>query len=265
RNRRPPTDYITNEALRNKKGVDVALKDPTVRVNESNGLEDQKEKAKAQEFVSPEQAARDRLALNMDPLGRFKNQTSKESLLGEGEQLKLSLDGDSDSDEKGSKASAPLIANTNDLIPTIGQLAKIVGAPMNDDVRGIDEGDGTFLNTREFKYASFFNRMKRGIAQHWNPSPEVRRRDPTGQIYGRTRRTTVLEITLDSDGAVEDIEVQRSSGLDFLDQVAVTAMRAAQPFPNPPKGMMDENGNIVFGFGFTLDFNAGPRGIRLPF
>lgn len=263
RNRRPPDGYITNEAMRTKNGVDVKVRDETMRVTASNGLEDQKETAKKQELQSPEQSAKDRLALNVDPMGRFKNQKAKESLLGEGKQLKLSLDGDSDSDEKGSRASSPVISNTNDLIPSIGVLAKIAGAPMNDHVEGIDEGEGTFLNTREFKYASFFNRMKRGIAQHWNPTPEVRRRDPTGNIYGIRRRTTVLEVTLNADGALEKVDVQQSCGLDFLDQVAVSAMRSAQPFPNPPKGMMDENGNIVFGFGFTLDFSG--RGVRLPF
>ncbi len=263
RNRRPPDGYITNEAMRTEKGVDVKVKDKTMRVTDANGLEDQKELAKKQELQSPEQKAKDQLALNLDPLGRFKNQEKKESLLGEGSKLKLSLDGDSESDQKGSKASSPLISNTNDLIPSIGVLAKIAGAPMNDHVEGIDEGEGTFLNTREFKYASFFNRMKRGIAQHWNPTPEVRRRDPTGNIYGIRRRTTVLEVTLNADGALEKVDVQQSCGLDFLDEVAVSAMRRAQPFPNPPKGMMDENGNIVFGFGFTLDFTG--RGVRLPF
>ena len=48
----------------------------------------------------------------------------------------------------------------------------------------VDEGEGTYLNTKEWKYASFFNRVKQSVSQQWNPGQQLRLRDPTGNIYG---------------------------------------------------------------------------------
>ena len=60
------------------------------------------------------------------------------------------------------------------------------------------------------------------------------RRDPTGTMYGGRDRVTVLSVTLDREGNLEDVVVERSSGLDFLDIEAVKAFEKAQPFPHPP-------------------------------
>lgn len=264
--RQPPNNAITNEVTKTAEdGMDAPQETTALNIGPAQEKQEKKEAQAPQEdvFELPQQDARDKLALELDPLGLFKNQKERELLPGTGKQLKLSLNGEKSDSQEGRDAQAPKRSTTNNLIPSMGVLAKIAGAPMNDHIEGVDEGDGTFLNTREFKYASFFNRMKRGIAQHWQPQREYRRRDPTGNIYGVRTRTTVLEVTLKSDGSLEDVEVTQSSGLDFLDNVAISAMRSAQPFPNPPKGMMNEDGYIVFGFGFTLDFGA--RGVRLPF
>jgi len=49
-------------------------------------------------------------------------------------------------------------------------LDKITGAAANDHLQDVDEGDGTYLNTKEWKFASFFNRVKQSVSQQWNPA-----------------------------------------------------------------------------------------------
>jgi len=197
------------------------------------------------------------VALAFDPAsGKFKNQGSTETLLGNSDRLQLSL-GDPNGQNPDSESNDPRTSpSTVNLIPPVGVLARIAGAPSNDYVEGVDEGEGTFLNSREFKFASYFNRMKRGVSQNWDPLSEYRRRDPTGNIYGIRARVTVVNVTLNRDGELKHVEVVQSSGIDFLDREAVAAFQRATPFPNPPKALVGTDGTVTFPFGFHIDFTG---------
>jgi TonB family protein len=161
-------------------------------------------------------------------------------------------------DEQGSqgRVGSPGMAS---LMPSQSVMDKIVGAAPNDNLKDVDEGDGTFLNTREWKYASFFNRVKQSVGMQWNPNAQLQRRDPTGETYSGRDRITMLTVVLDAHGRVEDIKVEKSSGLDFLDMEAVSSFQKAQPFPNPPPGLLDSDSHVKFEFGFYLDMGGGPR------
>lgn len=215
-------------------------------------------------FELPDLRQRDRLALELDPeIGRQMNQAETETLNGNSKRLKLAL-GRDPSDPTDSGAALEQAPTVAELVPTVGVLARIAGAPANDHIEGIDEGEGTFLNSREFKYATYFNRMKRGVSQHWHPMSEYMRRDPSGNIYGQRSRRTVLSVTLNSKGDLTGVEVAQSSGLDFLDREAIDAFRRAQPFPNPPQGLIGGAQTFTFPFGFHVDFNRH-GGLRMPF
>ncbi len=221
------------------------------------------QEAQAQAIEIPKISERDRLALKLDPsLGTLRNREDSEAMDGNSDRLRLSLGQEGSESQQPGRAPSPGRPVT-DLIPQVGVLAKISGAPSNDALDELEEGEGTFLNSREFKFAGFFNRMKRGVSQHWNPVGEYRRRDPTGNIYGQLTRVTVLQVTLNADGKVKELTVTRSSGLDFLDNEAVQAFKRAEPFQNPPKGLVNGEGIISFPFAFSLEFRDG--GLRLPF
>jgi TonB family protein len=206
---------------------------------------------------------RHRIKLKLDQdIGIFQNQTQSDALKGRGQDTMLNLGQAHGQDRAGAQSEQS--AQHIDLIPKMGVLAQIFGAPMNDHLEDVEEGHGTFLNTREFKYASFFNRLKRGVSQYWEPFPEYRRRDPTGHVYGKKNRMTVLQITLNADGSLKQAQVYKSSGLKFLDREAISAFKRAQPFPNPPTGLMNPQGQIEFPFGFNIDFSQR-QGMRLPF
>lgn len=148
------------------------------------------------------------------------------------------------------------------LLPSEAVVNQIMGAAANDHLQDVDEGDGTYLSTREWKYASFFNRVKQSVGQSWNPTAQMRLRDPTGQIFGGRDRHTILTVTLDGTGRLKDAYVEKSSGLDFLDLEAVKAFERAQPFPNPPPGILANDQTVRFQFGFFLELSGRP-GMRL--
>jgi TonB family protein len=109
--------------------------------------------------------------------------------------------------------------------------------------------DGGRLNWR---WALFFLRVKRRVAEHWKPESEYRRRDPQGSVYGNQNRYTELRVHLEPDGRLAGAEVIVSSGLPFLDEAGVRAFQEAQPFPDPPREFIDEGGTFRFGFLFDL-------------
>lgn len=127
-----------------------------------------------------------------------------------------------------------------------------------DKVDDLDQGDASILNAQRWKYASFFNRMKDNIDQHWDPVARLRARDPDGRVNGTKTRTTRVMIILNADGSLHKIKTQRSSNVDYLDEEAIQAIRKAAPFPNPPPGMLDpKDGRLHVPFGFIVEMGKG--------
>ncbi len=146
-----------------------------------------------------------------------------------------------------------------DLRLTRGALRSAVGSAFPDALRDVPEGDQTLLNTKRWRFSSFFNRVKRAVAQHWHPDVVYKRRDPTGRLYGYRSRLTVVRVWLYPDGRLKDVVLLRSCGLPFLDEEAIRAFRAAAPFPNPPKRLVDPKTRLItFRFGFLFEIVEGP-------
>lgn len=188
------------------------------------------------------------------PGAGVENRPEQVGIEGNSQRLKIQPGGAQEEASAG-KAGQPGIAN---LLPSAAVVDKILGAAPNDHLRQVAEGEGTYLNTREWKYASFFNRVKQGVSLHWNPTEPLRVRDPTGNIYGSKDRYTLLSVTLGQDGRVRDIYVEKSSGVDFLDAEAIRSFERAQPFPNPPPGLLADDSQVKFSFGFFLEMGS-PR------
>jgi len=158
--------------------------------------------------------------------------------------------------------------------PVAGAMAALAGSPelarravgrpgTYDDLRDVEEGDATLLNSRRWKYASFFNRVRDMVAQQWHPEPVHRARDPDGSVYGTSTRVTILGLSLRADGALAKVTLVRPSGADHLDEEAIRAVRAAAPFPNPPAGLVDPgSGRIEFTFGFVFEIGGRTRIFR---
>lgn len=205
----------------------------------------------------PKLARRDgvKLDLNLPSLtdDRIWNREGQEALRGNGSQFRIGRGGQRPSGD-GGKSKKTGLPTLQQLMPGFGTKARLSGSPSDDYVENVPEGDGTFLNAREFKYATFFYQIKDTVGQHWRPSirKEIRRRDPTGDVLGINNFTTMVFVRLDPTGRLDEVRVAESSGHAFLDELAVRAFEKAESFPNPPRGIVDSRGQITFHFGFTI-------------
>lgn len=134
-------------------------------------------------------------------------------------------------------------------------LPQLQGGPTlaNSD---IERGERTWLNSRAVLHGGFFRRLHQAIAVQWRPGDVLRRRDPSGLLYGTSDRVTVLRLRLNERGyLLEEPKLLRGSGLRMLDQEALRAVVAAAPFSNPPKALL-RNGVIDLGrFSFYLEID----------
>ncbi len=127
----------------------------------------------------------------------------------------------------------------------------------NDYVKDVDRGLETMLNTREFKYYSYYNRIRRQLSQHW----EGRVREKLSKLFREGRapaatgqdRVTKLMIVLNEKGTLVRVQVMSDSGVRDLDDAAIEAFRAAAPFPNPPQGIVEQDGTVKIRWDFVLE------------
>lgn len=134
----------------------------------------------------------------------------------------------------------------------------LAGSPGSDDyLPDVDnEGDTNLLNTRKFRYWDFFQRVRERVRDEWNPAQVWQAHDPSGKRYGVRDRLTVVRVRLDPQGAVKELRVQKPSGLSFLDDEATRAFSAGGPYPNPPAGLVNEQGEVEFQFGFMFEISS---------
>jgi TonB family protein len=203
----------------------------------------------------PDVQKRTKIDLQEGKGGKIAERTATEEVKGNSSRLRLEA-GEGEQESAQASGSGGTGSHLN-LIPSQSLLDRITGAPANDHLEGVDEGEGTYLNTREWKYAGFFNRVKQSVGEHWDPGTVMRRRDPSGEIYGWRDRRTIVNVTLNKTGGLEDLTVEKSCGVDFLDEEAMGAFKRAQPFQNPPAALLDSDGLIKFSFGFFLEMNSG--------
>jgi TonB family protein len=213
-------------------------------------------------FEIPDAHRKQEIAMKTDPDSQgpgkqVQNRNESDEVKGNSKRLNIQQgSGAGELEGSSGRVGSPGLAT---LMPSQAVMDKIIGAAPNDHLQDAEEGEGTFLNTREWKYASFFNRVKQNVGMHWDPNVQLRRRDPTGAIYSGKDRYTLLNVTLDQKGMVQDIRVEKSSGLEFLDMEAIASFQRAQPFPNPPAGLLDSDATVRFSFGFFLEMGGGPR------
>lgn len=127
----------------------------------------------------------------------------------------------------------------------------------SDYIKDVEAGLETVLNTREFKYYSYYNRIRRQLSQHW----EGRVREKLSKLFKEGRapaatnqdRITKLMIVLNDKGTLVRVQVLSDSGVRDLDDAAIEAFRAAAPFPNPPKGIIEGDGTVKIRWDFVLE------------
>ncbi|MEE2758117.1 MAG: energy transducer TonB [Myxococcota bacterium] len=165
--------------------------------------------------------------------------------------------------QKAGNQGAP--ENWRTLLPTLGPKDMKASNGSIDHVKNVPRGDKTFLNTRAYKHAWFFNRIKRSVRREWRAAEQYRRHDPNGRVYGIRDRYTIVDVTLNPNGHLEGVSIRKDSGVAVLDEAALSAFRTAQPFPNPPAGLRDQDGRIRFQFGFFLEIGGSSFKLFRPY
>ncbi|HTR49964.1 MAG TPA: TonB family protein [Kofleriaceae bacterium] len=164
------------------------------------------------------------------------------------------------SGQGGAGGGAPDVPN---LKPSQEQLERALGGGNVDHLEEVDNGDETALNAKRWVFASFFNRLKRSVAQNWDPASVWRKVDPTGNINGFKTRVTEVRVVLTPNGELSKIVITTPSGVTELDDEAVRAFHAAQPFPNPPKELVGGDGSITFAFSFFFEIGGARTSWRV--
>jgi TonB family protein len=137
-------------------------------------------------------------------------------------------------------------------------LERAIGGGSVDHFDDVLAGDETAVNSKRWIHATFFNRLKRQVAQNWDPASVWRRQDPTGQVHGFKTRVTEVRVALNAKGELQKIVVTGPSGVSELDDEAVRAFQTAAPFVNPPTELANKDGLITFAFSFYFEIGA-PR------
>lgn len=134
---------------------------------------------------------------------------------------------------------------------------KSAQASQTDDyLRDLEQSAETMLNTREFKYYTYYSRIRRQLSQYWEPKV----RDKLTRMFRQGRRiasdqdhVTKLLIVLNKQGTLMKVQVLTASGVNDLDDAATEAFRSAAPFPNPPKGIVEDDGTVKIRWDFVLE------------
>ncbi|HND86665.1 MAG TPA: energy transducer TonB, partial [Pseudobdellovibrionaceae bacterium] len=127
----------------------------------------------------------------------------------------------------------------------------------DDYIKEAEKGVETLVNAREFKYFSYYSRIRRQLSQYWEPLV----REKFKKIYRMGRapaaesrdRITKLMIVLNSVGNLVKIQVLADSGILDLDDAAIEAFQKAAPFPNPPNGIVEGDGMVRIRWDFILE------------
>ena len=101
-------------------------------------------------------------------------------LQGNAERLRIQPGRPGEEGDQGSAGQAGLAALSH-ADAAQAAMDKIIGAAPNDHLQDVEEGDGTFLNTREWKYASFFNRVKQSVGRTGTPTSRCGSATPPGR------------------------------------------------------------------------------------
>ncbi len=122
-------------------------------------------------------------------------------------------------------------------------------------IQGMKEGEFSALNTKEFVFYSYFERVRKQLDQAWQPilRENVHRLLKAGRrLASNSDFVTRALVTMNAKGEILRIQVLEESGTQDLDQAAVDALNKAGPYPNPPKGLIDSSGHVEIRWDFIL-------------
>ena len=126
-------------------------------------------------------------------------------------------------------------------------------AASSDYIENLPLGDLAQLNTQEFKYFGFYDRIRQKLEMFWGVALKEKAKilSRQGRYVASGHRITGLQVVLDQQGNIVKVLIKAASGVRELDDAAVESFRKAGPFPNPPQGMV-KGGFALIEWGFVV-------------
>lgn len=158
-----------------------------------------------------------------------------------------------------SKLGVPLFSNLTRHLghdPDQGEnSSSSLGTIPEDYVNNLKESDRTALNTKEYQFFGYFQRIRERLDRAWVPI--LRKKLVSYYRNGRQLASdqdfsTKILVTLNENGQIIRVRLLVESGTQDLDEAAIQAFNEAGPFPNPPKGIIDNNHEIIVPWKFIL-------------
>jgi protein TonB len=119
----------------------------------------------------------------------------------------------------------------------------------------LKQSEKTALNTREYMFFGYYQRIRERLDRAWVPilrEKLVRFYRSGRQLASDMDHTTKVVVTLNQLGEIVRVQVVSESGNNDLDDAAIKAFNRAGPFPNPPRGMVGNTGQIEIPWEFVL-------------
>ncbi|NIP29754.1 MAG: TonB family protein [Candidatus Dadabacteria bacterium] len=101
------------------------------------------------------------------------------------------------------------------------------------------------LNTTEYKYTSYFSKLREKIYQVWKYPDESKAKGEQGDLR--------IVFTIRKDGYLEDVRILRSSGFENLDNEVLRTIHVASPFYPFPQSWDEEKIKIPAVFNYELN------------
>ncbi|WP_282012484.1 TonB family protein [Nitrospina watsonii] len=112
----------------------------------------------------------------------------------------------------------------------------------------VDDEEVISLNTKETKYASYFQRIKRQIERVWTYPEEAARHGVNGRLSLRFR--------IARDGRLLEVLLVDASGSNLLDEAAVNAVKGAAPYYPFPVTIDRDNLSILATFIYSPTYSS---------
>ncbi len=90
------------------------------------------------------------------------------------------------------------------------------------------------------QYEAYLREVKEAVKKNWNVS---------GDGEAKTG-TTILRISIDTDGSLASLDMLQSSGMILHDYEALEAIKLSFPLRSPPESLLDEHGKLSIRFSF---------------
>lgn len=236
-----PTEQ-SKRVVQTEAGQVVNEAKPDAFMGEKNQIVDQ-QKVSTQQMAQPAQAAQKKMA------AKPKAASKAESPVKDPTKVLPSLSA------LGIAMPKPGAQREDDYAPHAAEQGSLAAQVRGEYVKGFKQGEQTMLNTREFVFYGYFQRIRERLDRAWDRSLK----DKLTQYFYKGRQLaseqdyiTKLLVTLDNDGQITRVQLVGQSGTRDLDDAAIRAFNDAGPFPNPPKGLVDAEGQIQVRWDFVL-------------